>query len=202
LITNSEKKPFSSPSVLKIKDVQDSASNVTSSSFSSRFNFPELHSKDSKNLREKVRGEIKKDSKVRDISSSFREQFEDHSSSSSSSQSSSLPHKKSESDLLNDLDKQVVKDLGMENADLFYYKMDPVLRSDLDNLILSSSSIFGEKKLVPPIHNNKGDITGYRMQKNVQSLQLLLKYFTNTPLIMMLRQLRIFLLFRLRKLRN
>jgi arginine utilization protein RocB len=101
-------KPFSSPIVLKIKDVQDSASNITSSSFSSRFNFPELHSKDSKNLREKVRGEIKKDSKVRDINSSFREQFEDHSSSSSSSGISSLPHKKSKSDLSNDLDKQVV----------------------------------------------------------------------------------------------
>jgi hypothetical protein len=65
----------------------------------------------------------------------------------------------------------------MENADLFYYKLDPVLRSDLDNLILSSSSIFGEKKLVPPIHNNKGDITGYMMQKNAQSFAALAEIF-------------------------
>jgi hypothetical protein len=66
-------KHFSSLNVLKIKDNQDSTINSTSSSFSSRFNFPELHSKDSKNLRENVRGEIKKDSKVREISSSIRE---------------------------------------------------------------------------------------------------------------------------------
>ncbi|MDR1945093.1 MAG: hypothetical protein LBQ59_03260 [Candidatus Peribacteria bacterium] len=64
--------------------------------------------------------------------------------------------------------KRVLKELNFEKADLFYYKMDPEYKSDLDNLISKCSSIFGEKKVVSPIHN-KGDITGYMMQKNAQN---------------------------------
>jgi hypothetical protein len=78
---------------------------------------------------------------------------------------------------LNDLDKVVLKQLGMDNADLFYHKMDPEFKEDLDKLIHSHSSIFAEKELVPPIHNNKGDITGYMMQKNAQSFAALVKIF-------------------------
>jgi hypothetical protein len=78
---------------------------------------------------------------------------------------------------LNDLDKVVLKQLGMDNADLLYHKMDPEFKEDLDNLIHSHSSIFAEKELVPPIHNNKGDITGYMMQKNAQSFAILADFF-------------------------
>jgi hypothetical protein len=75
------------------------------------------------------------------------------------------------------LDKEKLKQLRMNNANLFYYKMDPEFKEDLDKLIHSHSSIFAEKNLVPPIHNSKGDITGYMMQKNEQSFAALAEIF-------------------------
>jgi hypothetical protein len=121
-------KPLSSPNVLKIRDNQDPNLISSSSSFSNRFVFPKLVDKNSKNLRKKVTGEIEKDYKSRVSSSDFQEYFGELSSSSSSSRSSSAPHKKVKNEIYDDIDKQVIKDLGMDNADLFYYKMDRNLR--------------------------------------------------------------------------
>jgi hypothetical protein len=88
-----------------------------------------------------------------------------------------LSHKKVKNETYDDLDKLILKDLGIDNAELFYYKMEPKFREDLDNMIKSHSSIFGEKKLAPPIHNSKGDITGYMMQKNAQNFAALEEIF-------------------------
>jgi hypothetical protein len=148
-------KPFSSPNDLKVIDNQDPSSISSSTSFSNRIKFPKLNSKDSKNFREKVKSEIQKDYKARSLSSDFTEYVDELSSSSSSGPSSSLYQKKVMNEIYDDLDKQVIKDLGMDNADLFYYKMDTDFKEDLDNMIKTHSSIFGEKKLVPPIHNSK-----------------------------------------------
>jgi hypothetical protein len=71
------------------------------------------------------------------------------------------------------MDKRILKELNFEKADLFYHKMDPEFKSDLDNLISDCSSIFRGKKIVPPMHNNNVDITGYMMQKNAQNFAAL-----------------------------
>jgi hypothetical protein len=169
-------KPFSSPNDLKVKDNQDPTSSSSSTSFSNRIEFPKLMAKDSKILRKKVMGEIQKDYKARSASCDFAEYFGELSSSSSSDGSSSASYKKEKNEIYDDLDKQVIKDLEMDNADLFYYKMDSEFK-DLDNMIKTHSSIFGEKKLVPPIHNSKWDITGYMMQKNAQNFAALGEIF-------------------------
>jgi hypothetical protein len=103
------------------------------------------------------------------LSSDFTEYVDELSSSSSSGRSLSVSLGKVKNEIYDDLDKKVSKDLRMDNADLFYYKMDTDFKEDLDNMIKTHSSIFGEKKLVPLIHNTKGDINGYMMQKNVQN---------------------------------
>jgi hypothetical protein len=146
-------KLFSSPKDLKVRDNVDT--NLTSSSTlnSNGFISPKLLDKDSKNLWKKVMGQIKKDYKSRVSASDFTEYLCELSSSSSSSRSLSAPHREPKVEIYDDL------------------------KEDLDNLIKSHSSIFGEKKLVPPIHNNKGDITGYMMQKNAQNFAALGEIF-------------------------
>jgi hypothetical protein len=160
-----------------LKKKQKLAIISSSTSNSSNIMFPKLHSKDSENLKNKITDRINKDLKVRRSVSPTREYAGELSSSSSSSRSTTLPHKKPGIELLNDLDKEILKQLRMDNTDLFYYKMDPEFKEDLDKLIHSHSSIFTEKELVPPIHNNNGDITGYLMQKNAQSFAALAEIF-------------------------
>jgi hypothetical protein len=166
-------KLFSSPNDPKVRDNQNTNLTLSSPSNASNFVFPKLQDKDSKNLWKKVRGQIVKDYQSRVSTSDFEEYFGELSSSSSSSRSLSAPLRKPNVEIYDDTDKQVLKDLGMDKADLFYYKMDAEFKDDLDNLIKSHSSIFEEKKLVPPIHNNNGDITGYMMQKNAQNFAAL-----------------------------
>jgi hypothetical protein len=170
-------KPFLYASDPKTLNIRDQTSIPSFSSFPSRNRFPELVSKDSQKLREKVRGEILKDHKLRISSSPIVEDVIEPSSSSSFTQILSSSLKKSNLPILDVSDEAVLNELGMEKADIFYYKMEPEFKEDLDNMIKSHSSIFGEKKLVPPIHNNKGDITGYMMQKNAQNFAALGEIF-------------------------
>jgi hypothetical protein len=169
--------------LISLENLQDSkkkhnlATTSTSTSNSTKIMFPKFYSKDSENLKNKITDKISRELKVRRSISPTREYLGKLSSSSSSSRSSSAPHRKSNIELLNDLDKVVLKQLGMHNADLFYHKIDPEFKENLDKLIHSHSSIFAEKELVPPIHNKKGDITGYMMQKNAQSFAALAEIF-------------------------
>jgi hypothetical protein len=117
-------KLFSLGNVSDPKNKHNLATTSSSTSNSSNFMFPKLHSKDSENLKNKITDRINKELKARRSVSPTKEYEGELSSSSSSSHSTSLPHKKSSIELLNDLDKEVLKQLGMDNSDLFYYKMD------------------------------------------------------------------------------
>jgi hypothetical protein len=81
------------------------------------------------------------------------------------------PPKRSDEDLLLDLNRRILKELNFEKADFFYYKMDLEYKSDLNNFIFEFSSVFEEKKVVSPIHNSKGDITCYILQKMCKILR-------------------------------
>jgi hypothetical protein len=94
-------------------------------------------------------GKIKKDSKRRESPPAPREVINESSGLNDliiRNSFTSVPPKRSDEDLLSDMDKRVLKELNFEKADLFYLKMDPEFKSDLDNLISDCSSIFGGKE--------------------------------------------------------
>jgi hypothetical protein len=99
-------KPLLYSNDLKTIDNKNPTSISSFTSFPGRNKFPELISKDSKNLREKVGDEILKDYKVWNSSSPFVGDVVELSSSSSSTRSSSSPLKISSCPILSDTAKK------------------------------------------------------------------------------------------------